>query len=349
MIYILSSPRFLSFLRCVDACAATSTAGYIWRVLLEICPDIQRELEAHKSTILAKLRAPKRRCRYLSQSSDDVPKLIIELRKKKELDNFVYRDRTFPDNIRLQEYKTREQDKVSRKFRHTKSNKMFSDAKHRPDWVLKRICYRIRWMEAFASRAFDLDKFYSTLTARIMLGLLEMKVSCRTECLAKHIDQKLCTADRRNLKQAIRRLAEHSESMSGYINYLLLKASKDPQAQMSTRRNQLHADSSTPGFHRTTTKESKHMQSMMEQSMPRGLSDRIIDKRVCWYCNSCQANTSVCSGCKIARYCKKECQKDAWVEHKQVCAQYCRMFNNPLFKKRLQDAHPQTKWIELIV
>ena len=172
MIYIVSSPRFLSYLRCVDACAATSTAG--------------REGE-------------------------------LVLRKKKELDNFVYRDRTFPDNIRLQEYKTREQEKVSRKFRHTKSNKMFPDSKHRPDWVLKRICYRIRWMEAFASRAFDLDKFYSTLTARILLGLLESKMSCRNECLVKHIDQKLSKADRRNLKQAIRRLAERSQSMCGYI------------------------------------------------------------------------------------------------------------------------------------
>ena len=130
---------------------------------------------------------------------------------------------------------------------------------------------------------------------------------------------------------------------------LLMKASKDPKAEMAIPSHQLHADSSTPGFHRTTTKESKHMQSMMEQSMPHRLSDRIIDRRVCWYCNSSQEKTSVCSACKIARYCKKKCQQDAWVEHKPVCAQYCRMFNNPLFKKRLQGAHPQTKWIELLV
>ena len=141
----------------------------------------------------------------------------LVLRKKKELDNSVYRDRTFAINTWLQDYKTPEQDEVSRKFQHTNSHKMFADDEHRPDWVLKRICYRIRWMEAFASRAIDLDKFYSTLTAMILLGLLESKMSCRNECLVKHIDQKLSKADRRSLKQAIRRLAERSQSMCGYI------------------------------------------------------------------------------------------------------------------------------------
>ena len=90
------------------------------------------------------------------------------------------------------------------------------------------------------------------------------------------------------------------------------------------------------------------MQSMMEQSMPRQLSTRIVDKGVCWYCNSSEAKTSVCSGCKIARYCTKRCQHEAWAEHKLVCEQYCRMFSNPPFKQSLQSAHPQTKWIELI-
>ena len=166
---------------------------------------------------LAKLGEPKRRSGYSSHPSDDVPKLINELRKKKELYNFVYRDRTFPANTWLQDYKTPEQEKVSRKFRHTKSHKMLPDAQHRPDWVLKRMCYIIRWIGTNASRAFDLDKFYSTLTARIFLGLLESKMSCRNECLVKHIDQKLSRDDRRNLRRAIRRLAEHSQSMCGYI------------------------------------------------------------------------------------------------------------------------------------
>ena len=146
--------------------------------------------------------------------------------------NFVHKERAFSNDIWLQVYKTREQDKVVRKFRHTKSGLMLQDAYKRPDLVLKRICYRIRWMAELACRAFDLDMFYSTLTARILLGLLESKMSCRNECLVKHIDQKLSKADRRNLKQAIRRLAEHSQSMSGYIHI-----SPDESLQGSTSRD----------------------------------------------------------------------------------------------------------------
>ena len=188
MIYNISSPRFLSCLRCVDACAATSPAGNdrhqlqlqeAWTVLLEVCPDIQRELEPHKSTILAKLGEPKRRSRYSSHPSDDVPKLIRELREKKELRNFVHKDRAFPTDTCFQVYKTREQEKVVRKFRHTKFDVMLQDTYKRPDLVLKRICYRIRWIAELAWSAFDLDMFYSTLTARILLGLLESKMSCR--------------------------------------------------------------------------------------------------------------------------------------------------------------------------
>ena len=173
-----------------------------------------------------------------------------------------------------------------------------------------------------------------------MLGLLESKMSCGNECILKHINGKLSRADRSNLRRAIHRLSRHSQSMPGYIQYLLMKTSKNPEAVLSIPRHEVHADSSTPGFHRTTTKEQKHMQNMMEQSMPRQLSSRIVDKGVCWHCNASEAKTSVCSGCKTARYCTMICQHEAWAEHKLVCRQYCIMFNNAPFNQCLQSANP---------
>ena len=378
MIHSILDPRFVNYLlsvnapRCIDSssstclwpAAATGASGsrrrqrqpqaeprYVtkaWAAFLEGSPDIRTELQEHKSAIFGKLRSTKLPHRYSWHPSDDVQKLICELREKKELRNFVYKERAFAADIWLQVYKKREQDKVVRKFRYSKSGLMLQDTYKRPDLVLKRICYRIRWIAELACRAFDLDMFYSTRTARILLGLLGSKMSFRNECILKHIAGKLSRADRSILRRAIHRLAMHSQSMPAYIKYLLMKTSKNPAAVLAIPRHEVHADGSIPGFHRTTTKEHKHMQSMMEQSLPPQLSSRIVDKGVCWHCNVSEAKTSVCFGCKTARYCTMICQHKAWTEHKLVCTQYCRMFNNPPFKQCLQSADPQMKWLEVI-
>jgi len=52
---------------------------------------------------------------------------------------------------------------------------------------------------------------------------------------------------------------------------------------------------------------------------------------LCFYCQQefSLDNIMKCSGCKLARYCSKECQKSDWVAtHKEQCSNFCQLYGN---------------------
>lgn len=50
-----------------------------------------------------------------------------------------------------------------------------------------------------------------------------------------------------------------------------------------------------------------------------GSIDALSTKVSCANCGAEETNMKVCSGCRVAHYCSRECQSDHWTRHKSIC------------------------------
>eukprot|EP01036_Dinobryon_divergens_P034909 gene34909-45178_t len=86
--------------------------------------------------------------------------------------------------------------------------------------------------------------------------------------------------------------------------------------------------------------EQKSLVEKMESSMQKArllystmsmatIEQRIKEGRPAYPCGFCgKEATSKCSKCRVVRFCSKECQKSAWIEHKTVCGQLASLVSN---------------------
>ena len=71
---------------------------------------------------------------------------------------------------------------------------------------------------------------------------------------------------------------------------------------------------------RQEKKSKKQEQATVEQVLT--VASKLDDSLQCFFClaiGSAEIEVKLCSGCGVAKYCSKSCQKKAWADHSVIC------------------------------
>ena len=244
-----------------------------------------------------------------------------------------------------------------------------------PAFRLRLICYRIRWMGEHADYKYDLHGLYVSLTARIMLGLLEMKLIARTIYKKAKLERNMTIWELRPVRNTILKLQKAAASDQTYIDLLLLRLGQcSGGVSLSHKMSLRLVRPGEPGLRGRTEEDKCLIMSRLNVDLPCEIMNMPVDAQICWQClervetvDACDVvvsfNSEVeqategrrhgrarkCSGCNIARYCSRDCQIVAWSKHKMICGDLRTRLSSAKFQQRLRRRAGCTTWGELLL